>query len=121
MGQEYTKKKLSGSTDGKRILVSGTNTGAANTIHTATAVSGADTYDEIYISAHNNDTADVKLTIEWGDTVAGTDTIEQTIKGEDGLVYVVAGELLQNGAVVKAFAGTTNKITIGGFVNRIVE
>jgi hypothetical protein len=47
------------------------------------------------------------------------DGIELNIPGESGLVLVVPGLVLNNAQVVSAFAGTTNVISISGYVNRI--
>jgi hypothetical protein len=37
------------------------------------------------------------------------------------MFFVVPGFILQNGLTVKAFAGTANVISIGGWVNRIAS
>ena len=59
----FSKEILSGSTDGKGILVVQTAT-AGTTIHTADTT--ATTYDEIWLYAVNTSASSVKLTIEWG-------------------------------------------------------
>ena len=113
----FSKVLLSGSTDGKAILVSGTATGSANTIHTAG--SGTTNRDEIWIYAVNTSGSNVKLTLEYGETTVPNGHIEVTITGEAGAVCIVPGFLLQNSLVVKAFAATASVIAIHGFVNRI--
>jgi len=110
----YTKLKFSASTDGKMVKVAATGT-PGTTIHTAHATA----LDEIWIFANNTSASDVKLTIEWGGT-AVDDLVVLTIAAEAGKVLVIAGEILTNSLVVKAFAETTNVINIGGFVNRIL-
>ena len=112
----YSKIPLSGSTNGRQIAVAATAT-AGTLIHTA--VSGTSSLDEIWIYAVNSSTSAVKLTLEWGGTTANTDHIELTITGESGLVLVTPGLILQNGLVVRAFAGTTNVINLSGYVNRL--
>lgn len=114
------KRKLSGSTDGKPVLVVATAT-AGTTIHTAVAGTTAGTFDEIWLWAYNGHTADVVLTIEWGGATVPDQNIVVTIPFKSGLVPVVPGFILQNGAVVKAFAGTANVITLNGFVNSITD
>ena len=111
----YTTHLLSGSTNGKAILVNATAT-AGDTIHTA--VSGASSIDEIYIYAVNTSTSAVKLTLEWGEATAPNGNIEYTLPAEDGLHLITPGLRLQNSLVVKAFAGTTDVIAIHGWVNR---
>lgn len=112
----FSKLPLSGSTNGRQILVAATAT-AGTLIHTA--VSGTSSLDEIWLYAVNTSTSSVKLTIEYGGVSAPEDHIELTISGESGLVLVSPGLILQNSLVVRAFAGTTNVIAISGYVNRI--
>ena len=114
------KRKLSGSTDGKAIKVVQTAT-AGDTIHTAVAGTTAGTFDEIWIWAYNGHTADVVLTIEFGGATVPDQNIVMTIPAKAGLLLVVPGLILQNGMVVKAFAGTANVITLSGFVNSITD
>jgi len=115
----FSKLTLSGSTDGRAIKVAATAT-PGTTIHTGSAT--ATTFDEIWLYAQNTDSSDRKLTIEWGSTSSPDDLIEQTITAESGLVLVVPGLVIKGNAtqlVVRAFAATTNVITIHGYVNRI--
>lgn len=114
----YTKRILSGSTNGKGILVAATAT-LGTTIHTA--VTGTSDMDEIYLYAVNTSSTAVKLTIEWGEATAPNGNIEYTVPAEDGLYLVAPGLLLQNSLVVTAFAGTTNVLVIHGYVNRITS
>jgi hypothetical protein len=112
----YAKQLLSGSTNGKGILVVATAT-AGTTIHTA--VSGTSDLDELWVYAVNSSDTDVKLTLEWGEATDPDGNIEQTVPTESGLMLLVPGLLLQNSLVLKAFAGTTNVIVIHGYANRI--
>ena len=113
----FSKRLLSGSTDGKAVKVTGTGTGSTVTVHTA--VTGTTNLDEIWIYANNTSASAVKLTLEWGTATAADGNIELSIAAESGLVLVTAGLLLQNSLVVKAFAGTADVILIHGYVNRI--
>ena len=115
----FTKNKLSGSTDGMAVKLTGTNTAGAVTVHTAVAGTTAGVFDEIWIYANNTSTSSVKLTIEWGTVTAADGNIEVTVLPEAGLVTVIAGLILQNARVVKAFAGTADVILLTGFVNSI--
>lgn len=114
------KRKLSGSTDGKAIKIAATST-AGTALHTAVAGTTAGTFDEIWLWAYNSHTADVLLTIEFGGADAPDQNIVVMIPPKEGLIPVVPGLILQNEATVKAFAGTTNVITISGFVNAISD
>jgi hypothetical protein len=113
----FTKQNLSGSTNGRGILVAATAT-AGTVVHTA--VAGTSSLDEIWLYAHNTSASTVKLTLEYGGTTAPNDHIEINIGADGtGMILVAPGILLQNGLVVRAFAGTANVINIFGYVNRI--
>jgi len=116
----FTKKKLSGSTDGLAVKVAGTSTSNATTVHTAyTTVTTAGLCDEVWLYANNTGASNVKLTIEWGTATAADGNIEMLITAEAGLVLVIPGLILQNSKVVKAFAATADVILLTGFVNQI--
>ena len=116
----FTKKKLSGSTDGLAVKVTGTNTASAVTVHTAyTTVTTAGLCDEVWLYANNTSASNVKLTIEWGTATAADGNIELTITAEAGLVLVIPGLILQNTKVIKAFAATADVILLTGYVNQI--
>jgi hypothetical protein len=116
MAQTFTKALLSNSTNGKGIKVAAVAT-PGTAIHTA--VNSTTALDEIWIYAFNSHTADVVLTIEWGEATApdGNDVI--TIPSQAGRYLVIDGRLLNNNLIVKAFASVTNVIIIDGFVNQI--
>jgi hypothetical protein len=113
----YSKRLLSGSTNGKQIKVVATS-GTGTLIHTA--VTGTTGLDEVWLYAMNTDTTSRKLTIQWGGTTSPDDLIELTIPAESGYTLVVPGLLIQNSLVVGAFASTANVIVIGGYVNRVL-
>ena len=115
----FSKTILSGSTDGKGILVAATAS-PGTTIHTGSAT--AATFHEVWLYAQNYDTTDRKLTIQWGGTTAGTDDIEYTVKAENGLYLIVPGLLIKGNAtplVVRAWAATGTAIVVHGYVNVI--
>ena len=116
----FAKVKLSGSTDGKAIKVSATSS-TGTTIH-ATGTS-ASIIDEVWLYAYNSSSGPVSLTIQYGGTTAVDNDIKIDIPPTSGLTLVVPGLILTGtGAAantVYAYAGTTNVITISGYVNRI--
>lgn len=113
----FSKQLLSGSTNGKGILVAATAT-AGTLIHTA--VSGTSSLDEIWLYANNTSASAVKLTLEWGEATAPNGNIEINIGAEGtGMILIAPGILLQNALTVRAFAATANVINIFGYVNRI--
>ena len=113
------KRLLSGSADGKAIKVGATAT-PGTAIHTAIAGQMPGTYDEVWLWAQNNHTANVVLTLEFG-SADGEDNIIITIPFKAGLIPIVPGLPLQNAATVKAFAAVADVISIQGFVNAITD
>ena len=116
MTGNFAKSLLSGSTNGKQIKVTGTNTAGHITVHTA--VSGTSAADEIWLYACNTSASAVLLTLEWGGTTAPDNNMVATYPNS-GRVLIVDGALLQNGLVVYAFAATANVVVLDGFVNNI--
>lgn len=115
--RDYQKRKLSGSTDGRGIKVGATST-PGTLVHTALSSVAANEWDEVFIKAVNTSASPVKLTLEWGGTTSPDDLVEVTIPAESGFTEVIPGHVLQNGAVVRAFADTTNVLVLHGYVNR---
>ena len=107
---------LSGSTNGKGIKVAATSS-AGDTIHTAT--SSTSDCDVVTLYAYNSSASAVTLTVQWGGTTAVDDDIKLSIPSLSGLTLVVPDLVLRNSLLVKAYAGTTNVVTITGFVNRV--
>ena len=120
MSSSAFKRKLSESTDGKAIKIAAVKT-PGTAIHTAVAGTTEGTFDEIWLWAFNSHTGNIKLTIEFGGASAPDDNIIVTVPALAGLVPIVPGLILQNGATVKAFASSPNVITIIGFVNSITD
>jgi hypothetical protein len=116
----YSKVALSGSTQGKGIKVAATAS-TGTTIH-ATGTS-ASIIDEVWLYAYNSSTGPVSLTIQFGGTTAVDNDIRIDIPPTSGLTLVVPGLILTGtGAAantVYAYAGTTNVVTLSGYVNRI--
>lgn len=116
----FTKVNLSGSTQGKAIKVAATAS-TGTTIH-ATGTSST-VIDEVWLYAYNSSVSSVLLTIQFGGTTAVDNDIKLTIPATSGLTLVVPGLLLTGTGsaanTIRAYAGTTNVITISGYVNRI--
>lgn len=114
----YSRVLLSGSTDGLPISVVATSS-PGTTIHTAVAGTGA--YDEVYLWAANTSSSAVALSVQWGSTSdpAGMICKGVSIPANSPPIPLVPGITLNNGSVVRAFAGTTAVINITGQVNRI--
>ena len=114
---KYTKLQLSASTSGLPVVVAATAT-TGTTIHTS--ISGYAEEDEIWIWAANIHTADVLLTIEFGDTAAKNNIIF-TVPYDSGLFLVIPGLIMNGAKLITAFAATTNVIHLSGYVHRITD
>jgi hypothetical protein len=115
---DITKQKFTNATLGRPILV-GATASPGTDIHTVTTNSSQ--FDEIWLYATNNGVSNVSLTIEFGSN-STTDQINVSIPFKSGLYLIVPGIPLQGDATpptIKAYAGTTNVISISGWVNRL--
>jgi hypothetical protein len=110
------RRPLSGSTDGRGVLVVATAS-SGTTIHTAT--SSATDCDVVTLYAYNSSASAVTLTVQWGGTTAVNDDIKLSIPSLSGLTLVVPDLVVRNSLVVRAYAGTASVVTIHGFVNRV--
>lgn len=113
----FSKLALSGSTNGKQILITATTSASAVMIHTA--VTGSSSFDEIWLYAYNDATSSLSCSILWGGTTEPNDVVRALIPNQSGRTLIVDGKILQNGLVVGAYAQVANEIVIDGFVNRI--
>lgn len=109
----FTKRVLSGSTDGRPILVAATAIGSGTTIHTASTG-----IDLVTLFVSNIDTVAVILTVGWGETT-NVWSIPIPANATGGLTLVTEALPLQNSLVVKLSASTANKLLVMGNVERI--
>ena len=116
MATTIARIPLSGSTHGGSIKVAATSS-PGTTIHTAT--SSTTDCDVVTLYAYNSSASAVTLTLQWSGTTSVDDDIKLSIPSLSGLTLVVPDLVIRNALVVKAYAGTTNVITIHGFVNRV--
>ena len=118
MAAVFTRELLSGSTSGKPIPVAATAT-PGTLIHTA--VSGATSYDEVYIWASNVTAIAATITVEWGGvTDPGSHMVKGYVLAANSLPTAIAvGQVLNGASVVRAFSATASAINVTGYVNRI--
>jgi len=107
------KNFFSASTNGRGIKIANTST----TVHVAEAT--ADGIDEIWAWFYNSHTADVEITVEFGGTTDPDDHIVYSVPFDDGAHLVVPGLILSAGLTFGAKGGTTNVITVFGYVNTL--
>lgn len=114
----YARLQLSGSTDGRPVVVAATGT-PGTTIHTS--VSSTTTYDEIYAWVSNVTGTAATITVEWGGTTDPGQLLVKalTVPPNSPPIPLVTGQILSNGKVFAAFSGTASALNITGYVNRI--
>ena len=115
----YAPLLLSGAGAGGRVVVVAATATPGTLIHTA--VSGAVSWDEIYLWVSNVTAAAATLTIEWGGV---TDPADHMVKGlsvpaNSPPIAIVTGIRLNNGLIIRAFSATASALNITGNVNRI--
>lgn len=110
----YTKTVLSGSTNGRGILVNATAT-AGDTIHAA----DSSAIDEIWLWARNDHTSTVTLTLEMGGTTDPDDLLVFDLEAINDTYLIVPGNILTASLELAAFASVTDVVVIFGYVNRI--
>ncbi len=117
----FSKQLLSESVNGRAIKVVATAIGSSPTlIHTGS--NSTSVLEEIWIYAQNNHSADVAVRVGFGAATDPDDIIEYTVKTKGGLFLIVPGLILKGNATpltVRAAAGTTNVISLSGYVNQI--
>jgi len=118
----FTKVLLSGSTQGKAIKVAATTSGSAGTTIHATGTSSS-IIDEVWLYAYNSSSSSVVLTIQWGGVTAVDNETKISIPATSGLTLVIPGLILTGTGsaanTIAAYAGTTNVVTVSGYVNRV--
>lgn len=113
----FEKVKLSASTGGRRVKVAATSS-AGTTIH-ATGIS-ATVIDEVTLDLCNTSASAVTATVQWGGTTATDDEVKISLDPYEVRQYtgILHGDG-SAGRTIAVYAGTTNVVTVGGWVNRI--
>lgn len=113
----FTKTILSGSIDGKSILLTSTDSASGNFIHAP--LSGTGSMDEVWVYAYNEATDSIVASINWGDTIEPDNVVRAAIPSQSGRILIIDGRLITNGLTISAYAAVANWVTIDGFINRI--
>jgi len=118
MALTYSRQVLSGSSNGRPILVA-TITTPGTTIHTV-GPTATNARDELHLYAWNNSTASCALRLELGGT-ATTDDILLHLAAQGGAELLIPGmSFTATGTIIRAYStGTaTDACRIMGWVNR---
>ncbi len=105
---DITHSKLSGSTDGEWIKVTGNGAGSSVVVHTAGAGTTNTSFVTVY--AFNTHTAAVELSIKKG----GGDYVGITLGSKRGAILVFDQAPLQNGKTIDVYAATVDVVYIDG-------
>lgn len=121
MADTYSIEKLSGSTDGKGIKVTGTSSAADVTIHTA--VAGAGDIDLVTLYAVNQDVDGEArtLTIAWGAETDPDNLMSIPVPCKVGPVLVCERLPIMNSLVIGAWADEASDVIVYGRVERVVN
>lgn len=103
------------SAEGDAIKVAATST-PGTLLHTA----GASGVEVLTLYAVNTSSTTVTLTLEWGGTTSPDDLVPQDIRPNVGPVKLCMNRPLAAGASLRAFAGTTNVLTVYGEMNKVL-
>lgn len=108
---------LSGSTRGRPIQITGTSSGAAVTLHTATTTAGQ--LDRVFIDLTNTSDNAIIVTIEFGTTGTGNELYITVPPRET--VPAVVGMVIGGAATdtIRAYAGTGSVVNAVGRVERL--
>ena len=116
MAAKFTEHLLSGSTNGKPILIAATAT-PGTLIHTAD--SGAGVIDNVYLWVNNNTGSTVDLTIEWGGVATPGDIYVEDYKvAGHSLEQIAFGQPIAGGLIIRAYGATGSALSITGKVLR---
>lgn len=117
MSATFSKELLSGSTNGRAIVVDADAT-PGTLIHAASATAGV--IDEVWLYASNKSTDEQVLTIEFGDDDPDENLVVALPSvAEPALVVVIPGIPITGGLEVRAFSTDEDAVAIVGYVNRI--
>jgi hypothetical protein len=108
---------LSGSTRGRPIQITGTNSAGAVTIHTATTTAGE--IDRVFIFLTNTSTSAVTVTFEFGTTGVGNEL--DIVVPANETVMAINGAVIGGAAtdVIEAYATTGSVVNVIGRVERL--
>ena len=113
MAITFSKINLSGSTNGRPVVVTGVSA-TGQVIHISTSQ-----VDEVWLYAHNNATYAARLTVEYGGTATGDNLTFDIPAVGAGPVLIVPGFLLTASLSARAYATVASVVALSGFVNRI--
>lgn len=117
---QATKLKLSGSSNGRPIQITGTDATGNVLIHTAT--NATNTLDEVWLYVNNVKSSGnaIQLTI-YTNTDNDANRIIVGVPFRKGLIYVMPGFVYDGGVEIRAYAAEANVLNVSGWVNRIED
>lgn len=115
MKPTYQIIPLSGSGNYTPVNITNTTPATAAIIHTASATD----YDELWLEVFNHSAEDAAISLAIGG-VNPHQIITQFVPAGVGLIPLLRGTKMSSSTIVRAYASTTNKLSIVGYAHRIV-
>ena len=109
---------LSGSTNGRGVVITSTTAGSGNILHTTVTGAGATTFDETYIYGMNLTTTAKLLTLNAGGTASGDKVRFSVPERGQGPFLLIPGWRYNGGVTIRAYATAASKVSCHGYVNR---
>ena len=115
----FTKLLLSGSTDGKSVMIAATAS-PGTIVHTGPT--DPTTIDEIWLYGVGSSGTDMPVTLEWGGVATPNDHIAYTVTSQTGLHLLAPGIPLKGNStplIIRAFTNGASHVNLYGYVNTI--
>ena len=116
-----SKIPLSGSTNGRGVLITGTTASDGPTLHTAATGSAAGDGDDITIQGYNSATETVTVILAWGGTTLINDIFKSDLPAGYGGNVTPGSMFLRGGLTIKVGATVASKVTLFGSAIRATQ
>lgn len=110
----YTKIPLSGSTNGRGILVTGTTATDGTTLHTVATGAAAGDGDDVTLQCYNSATETQTIIVAWGGTTAPNDIWKIDVPVGLTTPMTPGSMFLRAGLSIKVGSTTASKVTVFG-------
>lgn len=116
-----SKIKFTESVSGCPVLVDSTQSSAGTIVHSAVTSTGNVAHDEIWAYASTTHSAAATVTLQYGSSASGNMVVLTLPASGSGMVPMIPGLLLNDSAILRAFASVANVVSIHGYANRITD
>jgi hypothetical protein len=106
------RRELTGTSGGKGIKISSTNSGVE--IHTHDSTFDQSQFDELHLWAYNSHSSSVTVTLQWGGTTSPDNLIPIALQ-PGSYLQIVCGQHIGGDLAVNAVASVADKIIVYGY------